>query len=105
MKIHITADNIELTEPFKQYIEDKLHSLDKLLTHFESDSVQINIITARTTNHHIHGEVYSAEINMFIPGDTLKAKATSSDARVAVDDAKDKLRRELIKLKDKRASH
>lgn len=106
MKINITGNNLDLTDAFKVHIEEKLDSLNKLLTHFDTDSVQAWVVVSRTTNHHKHGEdIYGAEIKLRIPGDMLQASDEAGDARVAVNNAKDKLKAILTKLKDKKTSH
>ncbi|OGE82701.1 MAG: ribosomal subunit interface protein [Candidatus Colwellbacteria bacterium RIFCSPLOWO2_01_FULL_48_10] len=105
MKINITANNIEVTEPLKAHIEERIHSLDKFLSKHDPDNVQTWVVVARTTNHHKHGDVYQAEINLRVGGDAFMAKAEGSDMRAVIDEVKDKVKAELIQHKDKNLRH
>ena len=105
MKINITATNLDLTPAYREYIEERLNSLDKFMSKFDPEAVQAWVVAARTTKHHKHGDVYHAEINLKFPGEVLRARAEGSDARAVVDEAKDKLKQEIIKLKDRKTDH
>lgn len=105
MKINISANNLDLTEAYKTYIEEKLHSLDKFVSKVDPDSVQAWVIVARTTNHHRHGDVYHAEVNLRVSGDAFRARAEGEDARAIIDEVKDKIKAELIQHKDKNLHH
>ncbi len=95
MHIFVKATGLDLTGPLKTYIEDKINSLNKLLVHFDPDTVKIQVEIARVSRHHRRGEVYRAEANIELPQDVLRAEETSDDARAAVDALKDKLKREI----------
>lgn len=100
MKINITGNNLELTPSIKEYVETHLASLEKLLTKFDDAAVQVNVVIARTTKHHIHGDVFQTEIHLNIPHKSFMAKSEGSDARVIFIEAKDKLKRELSDYKN-----
>ena len=95
MKINITGNNLQLTPLLKEYVEDRLLPLEKLLTKFDEASVRADVVIERTTKHHAKGDVYQAEIRLHIPHKSFIAKAEGSDARAMFDEAKDKLKREL----------
>ena len=105
MTINITANNLDLTPPFREYIEEKINSLDKLLSHFDPGSVTARVVVARTTNHHKHGDVYHADGNLKFPGEVIRAEAEGDDPRKVIDEVKDKLHRELVKIKEIRSGH
>lgn len=105
MKINITGDGLELTPAFKEYIENHLGTLNKLLGRYDADAVQVHVIAARTTRHHAHGDVYECDIQMNIPNKKLVAKSDAADPRVAVDSAVDKLKHELVKHKEMSSDH
>jgi len=102
MIINIKSNKLDITPAITQYIEEKIGSLDKFIVRFESHgeataTVEIN----RTTNHHQHGEVYYAEVNLNVNGITIRAEQTDEDIRAAIDKVKDILKLEIGKYKDK----
>ncbi|HEY4497037.1 MAG TPA: ribosome-associated translation inhibitor RaiA [Candidatus Paceibacterota bacterium] len=101
MKIDIITKNLELTAPLREYIEIKIGSLEKFLEKFKEMDLDIKIEVARTTKHHKQGEVFYAEGNIALPGSVLVASSESWDIRVAIDDIKNKLQREIRKYKGK----
>ncbi len=102
MQIDIEATGIELTPPLREYIEEKIGKLDKLLKKFDEGSVSVRVEIGRTTKHHRQGDVYRAEANLRFPGGFLRAEHQGEDVRVAVNEVREKLQREIEKLK---ASH
>ncbi len=105
MKINITGNNLDLTPALKEYIETHLSSLDKLLTKYDGTSIQAKVIVARTTNHHLHGDVFQAEIHLNVPHKSFIAKSEGSDVRVIFVEAKDKLKREFTDYKHQLQDH
>lgn len=99
MKIIIKATNLDLTEPLKVYIEEKLESLNRFLQAIDADVVRARVEVARSTRHHRSGNVYHVDINLDLPGKVLRAEEDSEDIRVAIDAVKDKLKREIEKYK------
>jgi len=119
MKINITAQNIELNEALKEWIYDKLGSLDK----FEENLLQENYYgrfkrflgkgkpkvemwaeIEKTTDHHRKGEIFRAEAQMRFPGESIRAEATNEDIRQAITEVKEELQRQIKKYKGKRRS-
>lgn len=106
MKITIKATGLELTPPIKEFIEDKIGSVQKFLQRFdENNAVLANVEIGRPSTHHHKGEVYFAEVNINVPGNIIRAKAEDADIRVAINKAKDILKREVDKYKDAHSDH
>jgi len=100
MKINIKTINLDLTPTFVQYIEEKIGSLSKFLKKYEIESeIQAQVEVARTTQHHHKGDVFKAEINLDLPGKILRSVAEREDARMAINEAKDELQREIKNIK------
>jgi len=99
MQIDIEATNIELTAPLREYIEEKMGKLNKFLKPFEGSDLRVRVEVARTSKHHRQGDVYRAEANLYLPGKILRAEHKSDDIRVAINQVKDKLQREIRKHK------
>ncbi len=102
MKINLKTKNFSLTQAIKNYLEQKLNSLDKFLGSDESISADVEL--AKTTKHHQKGDVFRAEINLNIPGRLIRAAAEEWDLMVAIDAAKDELQREIKSNKEKNIS-
>jgi len=102
MKINIRANKIDLTPSITKYIEDKIGSLDKFVEGFEVDGeTKVSVEIARTSKHHLHGEVFCAEASLNLKKHILMAKEIDEDAYVVIDKVKDTLKIEILKFKEK----
>lgn len=100
MDIQIYKNNFDLTDPFKQYLEDKFQALEKYTDKITSFKVELN-----RDQKHNKGNVFTIEVHIQLPQHkTITAKETHIDARAAVDIAQEKLARQLLKIKDKHIS-
>ena len=85
MKINIKAVNLDLTPAITVYIEEKINRLEKFVSgegikewdEHNQAAMEADVEIARTTNHHRHGDVYRAEINLKVPGRIIRASALS----------------------------
>ncbi len=106
MRIHIKATGIELTPSIKEHIETKLAPLAKYLNHWDqSDSVLLRAEVAKTTNHHHKGDIFYAEANLELPHKTIRIEETHHDLHAAIENLKDRLKAEILKLKEKETAH
>ena len=102
MKINITVKNLEISPSIKEYIENKMSSLDKFMKKWEAKgSVELNFDAGRTTKHHNKGNVYYAEANLKVPGNMIRVRKTNEDLHVAIDAVKEVLAEEIKKYKEK----
>ncbi len=100
MKITIKATGLDLTPSIKEYIEDKIGSLHKFIQKFDMNNEAIaSVEIARTSTHHNKGDVFYAEVNLRLPGKTLRAEDQDFDVRVAINKVKDVLKRDIEKYK------
>jgi putative sigma-54 modulation protein len=100
MNIQIYNQNFDLTDSFKEYLEDKFNSLDK----YQEKILSFNVNLSRDQKHN-KGEVFTVEVRVSLPQkQTLMAKESNIDARAAVDAVQDKIARQLVKYKDKNLS-
>lgn len=100
MRINIQAPNLELTPALTQFIESKIGGLGKFLKKFNSENILIEVDLGRSTRHHRHGKVYHVDVNLILPGGTLRAAHDDEDIRKAIVAVKDKLQREIEKFKE-----
>lgn len=98
MNIQFYAKNLELTAEIKDYINEKIGGLDKY---------EVNITECRVDlskdNHHQKGKVYRFEVNLKLSYDKnlIRTVVKSESIMSAIDLAKDKLQRQITKIKDK----
>ncbi len=103
MKINVKAIDLELTPAIREYIETKIGSLDHFLKRFEADDeIRVFVEIARTTHHHKSGAVFCAEASFSMGKKLMRAEHSDWDIRVAIDEVKDRLQREIKKYKEKK---
>ncbi len=93
MQTIISGKNYKISETLKQYADKKINKLH----HFSDKITQINLIFSTNNLDHI------AEANLFIPGDTINAKASAKNMNAAVDALVEKLSKQIKKNNDKRS--
>ncbi len=102
MRITIKTKDLDLTEPLKVYIDEKIGGLDKFLQKFEEQGeVLCEVEVSRVTKHHKKGDVFYAEVHLNLPGRRLRAREQDFDARVALDKVRAMLQRDIEKFKEK----
>jgi len=112
MKIIIKTTNLKLNQALKNFIEEKVNSLEKFSEIFQQKyfngffgkgkpRVEAWVEIGKTTLHHQKGPFFRAECQMKFPGRSLRATALSRDLRLAVTEVKDELQRQLKQYKNK----
>ncbi len=109
MKISIKATNITLTPAISDFIEKKVGPLEKFIKvlynaqGFSSPSgkaktrVEAWIEVGKETFHHRKGFVFRAEGQIRFNGKSVRVESTSKDLRVAINEMKEIMKRELKK--------
>jgi putative sigma-54 modulation protein len=101
MQITIKATNLELTQEIRDYLNEKIGSLEKFKGELDG-SVTARAEVGVTTGHHRQGKIFRAEVNLSVPGGNqkvLRAVAEREDLFAAIDEVKDKLQRGLKKYR------
>ncbi len=102
MKINIKSVRVNLSPAFKEYVRKKINALGRFLKRFDkNDSVTAEVEIGRTTEHHRHGEIYHASVDIDLPGKKIRAEEEHSDLLAAVEIAKDKAKQDIQKHKEK----
>ena len=97
---------MNLTPAFKEYVRKKINALSRFLRRFDRDNeVTAEVEIERTTEHHRHGEIYHASVDVHLPGKRVRAEEAHSDLLAAVEIAKDKAKEDLRKHKEKIVEH
>jgi len=108
MIIQIKATNIELNESLRIFVEEKVGELKKNLVKFEEipekgrEKIDVRVEIGKTTRHHRKGDIFRAEIQIYLPKKLLRAVVKNTDLRSAIIEARDELDREIRKYKGKR---
>ena len=91
MQLSITGHHIDVTEPLKTYVTDKLDKLDR-----HSDQItNVHVVLS------VEKLIQKAEATVHVSGAELFADAETEDLYAAIDLLSDKLDRQLIKHKEK----
>lgn len=98
----IKATNTTLTPAIMDYVEAKLSkgALGKFSGH--SKILDVNVDIGKTTEHHTHGEIFRAEINVQVKGKVLRAVSDKEDLYSAIDDVRDEIIEVLRDSKEKK---
>ena len=90
MNIQIKGTNLELTEPLKNYVNEKIGRL----THYSNEMLGARV-ELETSTHHQKG-FFRCEVNLDMPhNEVIRAESTESDLYAAIDLAVPKLREQL----------
>ncbi len=103
MKINERGINMTITPEIKDFLYSKLKYLDKFIDPTD-DSIICDVELGMTTRHHKNGDIFKAEINLFVAGKTLRAVIEKDDILSAIDVAKDEIIRKINVNKDKKIS-
>ena len=105
MNINLKATNFELTPFISEYVNKKINNLEKFIR-VTDESIQAWVEIGKTTNHHNKGDIFRTEIQIRFPlcGKGVRAEATHQTLNEAIDDAHDKMKLELEKVKDRKIS-
>ncbi|MBZ9572227.1 HPF/RaiA family ribosome-associated protein [Patescibacteria group bacterium] len=114
MKIIIKTKNIKLNRALKNYIQEKLNSLEKFAKIFQSKKEYFNhffgkgrprveawVEIGKETLHHQKGPYFWAECQMRFPNRSLRSTARAKNLKMAITRVKDELQRELKQYKGK----
>jgi len=91
MQLNITGHHIDLTEPLKEYANNKLQKLERHFDHISNVQLTLSIEKQRQI----------AETTFHISGADLHARAEHEDMYAAIDILIDKLDRQILKHKEK----
>jgi putative sigma-54 modulation protein len=99
MRLHVKGRNVEVSEQIRNYAEDKLAKLERLVP----DPTRVELELAVERNPSIAGS-HVAEATVWTKGPVLRARESSSDMKASIDQLVDKLERQVKRYKEKRRS-
>lgn len=96
MNISIKTTKIELTPGIEAAINDKIGGLAKYFDNIIGCEVEVG----KTTEHHHKGDIFRAEVNLSVPKKIIRAEAETDDLYKSINEAKDKMKVEIMKYKE-----
>ncbi len=97
---NIKITGLTLDKRTRDYLDEKISTVLKLLK--REDDILMKIELEKTTNHHLHGKIYRAEVTLDLPGRIFRAESSAEDMLPAIDKMKDEIVKELRKYKSKK---
>ena len=97
MQITVSGQQMEITDPLRNYVTDKLGRIQKHFDHVTNTTVVLHHEKKKNRHH--------AEATINAKGTQLHANSEGADMYAAIDDLADKLDRQVLKHKEKLASH
>ncbi|MDP3956108.1 MAG: ribosome-associated translation inhibitor RaiA [bacterium] len=101
MRYNLQGTHIELTSAITEYSAKRMRSLHKVLDMSDS-SIYADVEVGRTTNHHNNGEMFRAEIQLYLAGGNLRAVAVRHDLYAAIDEVRDIMMRDIRRHYERR---
>lgn len=100
MDIRIKATDYQLTQQMREYLDQRIASLGKLLVGVE-DVARIEVELGRDAGGQRHGDnMWFAEVQILVPGEErVYARNNSESVNGAIDDVKEEVERQLRKRK------
>lgn len=95
MTINITAKHLQLSDPIRKYVEEKIKKVQK----YFNQITRVQVILS------VEKLVHNAEIVAHAPKQTLRALAQGSNLYAAIDLASDKIDAQLKKHKERLRNH
>lgn len=95
MQITISGQQVEITDPIRQYAEEKISKIQRHFDHVTTTNVVLHVEKTR----------HLAEATIHASGATVHANAEGTDMYAAIDALIDKLDRQIIKHKEKTTDH
>jgi len=103
MDIRIKTTDIVMSPALSDYANKCLDKVSKTVG--DDPTIQCDLELARTTKHHLKGDVYCAEIHIVGEGIDAYASVDREDLNLAINDVRDEIVHKLRSDKGKRISY
>ncbi|MAZ67489.1 ribosomal subunit interface protein [bacterium] len=101
MHIDFKAPTLELSNDVRNYAEEKVRTLRKLLQKVEDENIRADVELAKKGNQQ-SGDIFRADITVYAGPDRIHAVGHGESLHAAIDEAKDDLARRLRRDKTRR---
>jgi putative sigma-54 modulation protein len=95
MNLSISGHHVSVTPALREYVTTKLERIKRHFDHV----IDVNVFLS------VDKLIQKAEISLHVRGKDLFAECSDGDLYAAIDSLVDKLDRQVLKLKGKRAEH
>ena len=103
MRRKIKTTNVSLSQNVEEYLDKRLEAIEKLVDP-ENPTLLVEVELGKTTKHHQSGDIFRAELNLTIDGNSFRAVSEKGDLNSAIDEMRDEIINELRSYKGKRQS-
>jgi len=100
VSVTVKGKNIPITTALHDQVVHKMVKMDKYLDHLQTIEVELGTEKTREIGQHNH-----VEATTHIKGRTIRVSATNGDMYAAIDEAVDKLYRQLNRHKERMKAH
>jgi putative sigma-54 modulation protein len=97
MELQITTKDVDLDDVLRNYVEEKLGSLEKFKEHI----IEGHVVLHKDKRHQDSDKFANVEARLYVGKNLIYAKKSASVMREAIDLVAEKLERQLIKHGDK----
>jgi putative sigma-54 modulation protein len=97
MRLNIKGKNLEVSQPLKEYVTDKIGRLDRYLPSLDEIRVELSVQKARSSQ-----DRHVVQVTMRSNSTILRAEERNADIFAAIDTVRDKLQRQIKRFKEKR---
>ena len=91
MQLNITGRHVEITQPLRNYVEEKIERIERHFDHITNVHVVLSVEKLQQ----------KAEATVHVSGDDIFAEDTEEDMYAAIDGLVAKLDRQVLKHKEK----
>lgn len=98
MKINISGKNLKLTDPIKDYVEEKMQKLDRYLTGIEPVKIDVELHSSQKSKGQPRETV---EVTLTMPEAVIRAVETTDDLYSAIDIVQEKVERKIRDYKER----
>jgi ribosomal subunit interface protein len=103
MQTNIKATDLTLTPELREHIDKVCQALEKFAD-ARPDALICDVEVARTTEHHLQGRIFRAEVNVSADGAFFRAEAEAETINAALDEVRDEIKQALVHSKHKKQS-
>jgi putative sigma-54 modulation protein len=100
VSVHVKGKNLSITPALRDQVMHKMTKLDKYLDRLQEIEVELCTEKTRVADHH-----NQVEATTHVLGRTIRVTAMNSDMYAAIDEAVDKLYRQLNRKKERVKAH
>lgn len=100
MQIALKTKDMELTDAIRQYVDERMLAVAKLVDEYDPDAMA-EVEVGKSTQHHNKGPYMRAEMMLTFLGNVFRSEEEREDLYEAIDVAKDDLRRQVVEHKDR----